>query len=458
MPNAREVALRLLTRIEQEHAYINLLLDAELQKTEFVDERDAGFATELVYGVVRWQKRLDWFLDQVCKKPMQKTDPALRRLLRLGAYQLLMLDRVPASAAINETVKLAGKFGKESKLPAQVAKNFVNGVLRQLDRQRADLRSPETIDDPVVRLAAAHSFPEWMIARWIGRLGEAGAAEYCRRQNQATPLTVRVNSLKTSKHALAERFSQRGVSVGELPGNLPGLVISGAPPTVELEQGLCLAQNASAMLIALLLAPRPGEHILDACAGSGVKTTHLAELMGNQGHITAADVHQGKNQRLAALCKRLGISNARTFCGDMTTARSLPGMPKTGYDRILVDAPCSGFGVLRKHPEAKWTRQEAQIKELAALQLRLLLNAASLLKTQGGVLVYSACTTEPEENEQVIAEFLKQVSGFRIESPAALLPSEFHPWITPEGVLRIEPPDGHFDGFFCARLVSPDRI
>ncbi|GAK52488.1 sun protein [Candidatus Moduliflexus flocculans] len=453
MTNAREVALRILTRIEAEHAYTNLLLDAELQKTTFDNERDAGFVTELVYGVIRWQKRLDWFLDQVCKKPMQKTDPALRRLLRLGAYQLLMLDRVPASAAINETVKLAGKLGKESKLPPQVAKNFVNGVLRQLDRQRADLRDPETIGNPVARLAAAHSFPEWMVARWIGRLGEDGAAEYCRKQNQPTPLTVRVNSLKTSKHALAEQLAQRGVTVEELPGNLPGLVMSGAPPTSELEQGLCLAQNASAMLIALIVAPRPGEHILDACAGSGVKTTHLAELMGNHGQITAADLHQGKTQRLLALCKRLGISNAQTFCGDMTTARKLPGMPNAGFDRILVDAPCSGFGVLRKHPEAKWTRQAAQIAELAALQLRLLLNAASLLKTQGGVLVYSACTTEPEENEQVIAEFLKQTNGFRLESPAALLPSDFHAWITPEGFLRIEPPDGHFDGFFGVRLV-----
>ncbi len=452
MTNARELALNILTRIEDEQAYINLLLDAELQKTKFIDARDAGFVTELAYGVVRWQRRLDWLLDQVCNRPMQKTDPELRRLLRLGAYQLLMLDRVPASAAINETVKLAGKLGKESKLPPQVAKNFVNGVLRQLDRKRGELQAPETISDPVIRLANTHSFPDWMIARWIGRLGEDGAAEYCRRQNQPTSLTLRVNLLKTSTKNLREQFVQRGFNVEALPGNLPGLVVSGAPPTLEFEQGLCVAQNASAMLISLILDPRPGEHVLDACAGSGVKATHLADLMRNQGHLTAADLHEGKNRRLLALCERLGISNVRTVCSDMTTARNLPGMPDAGYDRILVDAPCSGFGVLRKHPEAKWTRQEAHINDMAVLQLRLLLNAANLLK-HGGALVYSACTTEPEENEQVIAEFLKQTDGFRIESPAPLLPSEFHPWITPEGFLRIEPPDGNFDGFFCARLV-----
>ena len=314
--NSRELAYSILARIETDHAYANRLLEAELPKAEFADPRDAAFVTELVYGVARWQKRLDWFLDQVCKKPMDSNDPSLRRILRIGAYQLLMLDRVPASAAINEAVNLAGKYSRCSKLPAQVAKGVVNGSLRQLDRSRGSLLAPETAADPVIRIAAAHSFPEWLVSRWMARIGEERTEESCRMRNQPSPLTLRVNTLRTSVSEALERFSAQGILVERLPDDLPGVTISNAPPLQEIvgyRQGCWVPQNAASMAIAFALDPQPGEQVLETCAGSGVKTTQIAEFMRNRGNMTAADLHQGKLQRLQALCARMGVTNVRYF-------------------------------------------------------------------------------------------------------------------------------------------------
>ncbi len=457
--NSRELALHILNRIETDQAYITVILDAEFANAKCFDSRDRALTTELVYGVERWKKRLDWYLDQVCKKPVRQTTPWMRHILRLGAYQLLMLDRIPPSAAINESVKLAGKYSRNAQLPARTAKGFVNAVLRQLARNDEQLKLPETLNDPASRLAVQYSFPEWLVQRWIQRLGTDGAEHACHINNQPAPLSLRVNTLKTSLERLQHDLAGKIGQIRPLPGNLPGINISGAPSIAELacyQRGECTVQNAASMLISLILGPQPGENVLETCAGSGTKTTHIAELMNNRGEITAADLYDKKLQRLQENCTRWGVAIVHTFCGDMTTATELPGYDsrtKQGFDRILVDAPCSGLGVLRKHPEAKWTRNELQIRELQALQIRLLTHAATFLHPERGVLVYSTCTTEPEENEQIISQFFTDVQGFHIESPQQYLPREIHQYITPEGFLRIDPPQQEFDGFFCARLV-----
>lgn len=458
MENSRELAIYILSRLEASHAYLGILLDAELRKSS-LNPKDKSLVTELVYGVTRWRKTLDWYLDQVCKKPIDTAHPILRQILRSGAYQLLMLDRIPASAAINESVKLAGQYSQETGLPAKTAKGFVNGVLRQLDRMRQSLKSPDTLTDPVRRIAVAYSFPEWMIARWLTRLGEQATIETCRILNQPSRLTFRVNTLKTTLAEFSEALMSQHISVSPLPGNLPGVVVSGSAAVAEIrayQQGHGTVQNASSMIITNILDPQPGEHILDMCAGSGTKTTHIAELMKNTGHITAADVYDVKLRQLQENCARLGVSIVRTYHGDMTTSVDLPSIDfhgKSGCDRILLDVPCSGCGVLRKYPEAKWTKQETDIAELQQLQARLLQRAASLLAPDGGVLVYSACTTEPEETTMLLQEFLRHTPHFRIESPVPFLPDMLQKYITPEGFLCIEPPQEHFDGFFCARLA-----
>jgi 16S rRNA (cytosine967-C5)-methyltransferase len=454
MENSRELALRILARIESGKAYAYALIDKELRQSA-LDSRDKALVTELVYGVVRWRKTLDWYLDQVCKKPVSKTHPWLRLILRLGGYQLLFLDKIPPSAAINESVKLAGISSHKSGIPAQTAKGFVNAALRQLDRSRDRLQSPETLADPVARLATTYSYPEWLMQRWIARLGESGTANACRLHNQPSPLTIRVNTLKTSVRECQATLASQVQTITPLPDPLPGLVLSGHPPIAELagyQDGLFTVQNASSILMSLILDPQPAEYILDACAGSGTKTTHIGELMHNQGKIVASDLHEGKLQKLRANCHRLGIKSVETYCGDV---RSLPDdsiQEQQGFDRILVDAPCSGLGVLRKHPEAKWTKQASQIRKLQQVQIHLLRHVAKLLRP-GGILVYSVCTTEPEENEEVMKTFLSNLTNFRIEPLSSYLPAALQPYVTPEGFLRIEPPQQYFDGFFCAKLT-----
>ena len=454
MENSRALALQLLARIEAEHAYTGLLLDAALRQSA-LEARDKALVTELVYGVTRWQKTLDWYANQVCKKPMAQTNPWLRRILRLGSYQLLFLDKIPPSAAINEAVKLAGKYHQAAGLPAQTAKGFVNAALRALDRQRGNLQPPATIADPIARCAAMYSYPEWLVQRWVARLGEERAAEACRVNNQPAPLMIRINPLKTSVAECQRLLASAVKTVTPLPDGLPGLILSGHPPIADLpgyREGYFTVQNAASMLIALLLEPQPGEYVLDACAGSGTKTTHLAELMHNCGEIRAVDLHTGKLRKLQENCQRLGVTIARPQQADVTTLARRAGQEPRQCDRLLLDAPCSGLGVLRRHPEAKWTRQPAQIREFQQLQLRLLRATAPLLRP-GGICVYSVCTTEPEENEAVITEFLRTAHDFRLESVVPYLPGAASQSATAEGFLRIDPPQPCFDGFFAARLA-----
>jgi 16S rRNA (cytosine967-C5)-methyltransferase len=444
--NSRELALQILSRIESGKAYADILLDTELRKSS-LDARDKAL-------VVRWRKTLDWYLDQVCKKPIRKTHPWIRYILRLGGYQLLFLDKIPPSAAINESVKLAGKYRNKLGIPAKSVKGFVNATLRQLDRDREKLQKPDTLPEPISRLATRYSYPEWMVRRWVQRFGIPGAEDACRINNRPLPLIIRVNTLKISPAELQQILAPSVQSVQVLPGKLPGLVLSGHPPISELpsyRNGHWTVQNASSILIALILDPQPGEHVLDACAGSGTKTTHIGELLKNHGKIIAVDMHEGKLRRLRENCQRLGIRIVQTYCRDITTSSKHHFQEKQGFDRILVDAPCSGLGALRKHPEAKWTKQESQILELQQLQVRFLLHAATLLRP-GGVLVYSVCTTEPEENEEVIKKFLHDMKNFQIETLRTCLPDILQPYVTQEGFLRIDPPQQYFDGFFCAKL------
>lgn len=459
MQNSRELAVRILARIEAEQGYANIILDAELRKASLRDPRDNALVTEIVYGVLRWQKRLDWYLDQICKKPMHKSPAWLRHILRVGTYQLLMLDKIPPSAAINESVKLAEKYKKHLKMPVKTAKGVVNGILRQLHRTQETLTSPDMIPDVVTRLAVQHSYPEWMVRRWVQRLGGQRAEACCRIQNYPSHLMVRVNTLKTSFADLRETLIPHVKELTPLPDPLNGFVIAGAAGMSELpgyQQGECTIQNAASMLVSLILDPKPWENILEACAGAGIKTAHIGELMENRGMITAVDIHEKKLKRLQENCQRMGVTIVQPYQGDMTTHLDLPAshfQNDQGFHRILVDAPCSGLGVLRKHPEAKWTVEEAQIPDLQQLQLRILQRTVPLLHTVHGVIVYSTCTTEPEETHEVVARFLQSNPGFQIEPLHTYLPPELHACLTSEGFLQIEPPQEYFDGFFCVRLV-----
>lgn len=441
---ARELALAILYQVEVKKAYADLALDAELRRSSLSPE-DKALVTELVYGVLRWQKNLDWQLEQVCTKPLKKTTPWIRNILRLGAYQLLFLTRVPGFAALNESVKLAKKVGYPG------SHNLVNAILRALDRERNRLTFPDLEKDPVAHIAVKYSHPEWLVKRWIYRYGVDRTIRWCRANNQPPDLAIRMNPLKTDPVTLRKELEKEVTTVIPLPFDLPGFILKDHPPIATLSAyglGWFTVQDPGSMLITRILDPQPHETILDACAGLGTKTTQMAEQMKNTGTILAVDLNASKIKLLEENCRRLGITSVTSRIGDITQLKDLSGR---SFHRILVDAPCSGCGVFRRHPESKWRVTEEQILRLQSLQLTLLNAVAPLLASQG-ILVYSTCTTEPEENEEVVEKFLQTQSEFQTEPVEEYLPRILSPLVTEGAYLKTYLYPEVFNGFFCARL------
>jgi 16S rRNA (cytosine967-C5)-methyltransferase len=441
---ARQLALTILYRVEVEKAYTDRVLDAELKRT-ILHSEDKGLVTELVYGVIRWQKTLDWYLDRVCTRPLKRIPPKLLNVLRLGAYQLLFLTRIPPFAAINESVELTKKEGPPG------THNFVNAVLRALDKQRAQFAFPDPEKDPVTHIVVKYSHPDWLVRRWIERYGIDRTIRWCEANNQIPILAIRMNPLKTNLEALAKELEMEVKSVTSLPFHLPGFILKGyasIPQLTTYQKGWLTVQDPGSMLITQILDPQPGETILDACAGLGTKTTQMAEQMENRGEILAMDLNAGKIRLLQDSCKRLGITLVNTHVGDTTQIKNLN---ERSFRRILVDAPCSGCGVFRRQPESKWRVAEEQIYRLQTVQVALLTSVAPFL-TSDGVLVYSTCTTEPEENEEVIEKFLQAHPRYHLESVESYLPENLRTLVVEGTYLKTFLYPEVFNGFFCARL------
>jgi 16S rRNA (cytosine967-C5)-methyltransferase len=442
---ARAVALDVLLSIERTHTFADEALDHYISHGA-LDSRDRALAFELVYGILRHQSTLDWRLDHVATKSMAKLPARVRMALRLGAYQLLHLDRIPPSAAVNESVALV-KVGSPGHWPG-----FVNAVLRALIRTPAP-PWPDRKTDPVKALSVRHACPAWLTERWLARYGIQDAEALCRATTIIPPLTIRVNTLRTTRDILAAQLSASGCVVTPTRISPAGLILDKSGSVADLpwfRDGLFYVEDEAAQLIAPILDPQPGERVLDACAAPGGKTTHLAALMQNKGEIVAVDKSDSRLRLLDDNCKRLGIGIIRTIRADVTASlpKSLCGRP---FDRILVDAPCSGLGVLRRHPEGKWRKDARALAQHRTLQRRLLDQAADRLRP-GGVLVYSTCSSEPEENEQVIDQFCSARREFRRESVAPWLPNQGSCLVTAQGDLSTVHTDGSMDLFFAARL------
>lgn len=432
----REKALEILCRVET-GAFADALLDRVRQA---FDARDNAFILELVYGTLRNRTLLDWILNQFSTQPLAKTDSWTRNILRLGAYQMLFLDKVPVSAAVNTAVDLAKDYGKKS--------SYVNGLLRNLDRKRASIVSPGP-DDPAKKLSILHSHPEWLVRRWVKRFGEETAERLLRENNRPAPLIVRANTLKTTRDQLRASLEAEGAATIETAYSTVGLEIissSGLRSLTSYAQGWFMVQDEAAQLIGLMLGPRPGETVLDACAAPGGKATHLAELMENRGTVIALENDPGRLGRIRENSTRLGITIISPVQGDAMKYQ------EGRFDKVLIDAPCSGLGVLRRHPDGRWNKNEKTIRERAALQHRILENCAKLLKADGA-LVYATCTTEPEENEEVIKSFLAEHNEFAIEGPQQFLPASTARLVDDIGFFRTFPDEPAMDGFFGVRLV-----
>lgn len=452
-PTARSIALMVLEAVERQGVHADLRLEEEFQRVQ-PDQRERALAWELVYGVLRHRGLLDWRLAQVADRPFRRLPVTVLNALRIAAYQLLYLDRIPASAAVNESVNLV----KAS--PDRSGKNwagFVNAVLRSLIRNPTPA-GPDSRGDPATVLAIQYSCPEWLVTRWLARFGPTQAARLCRTTLEEPPLTLRVNRLKTTREVLQAALERAGYRARATSVSPIGLTLDERVPVTELplfDEGHFYVEDEAAQLVPPLMDPRPGERILDACAAPGGKTTHLAALMQNQGEIVAMDRNRARLRLVEENCRRLGVHIVTPLVGDAQTG--LQGR----FDRILVDAPCSALGVLRRHPEGKWQKSEGLLAFHHKRQVRILERMATLLRP-GGVLVYSTCSTEPEENEQVIEEFSHRHPEFHRETVAPWLPTTARPYLTPRGDLftmtvvssgpNPEQHD-HMDGFFASRLL-----
>jgi len=448
LSGARAVALDVLLSVERTQTFADEALDRALapSRAEGLDPRDRALAVELVYGVLRRQNTLDWRLDHVATKPMARLPARVRMALRLGAYQLLHLDRIPASAAVNESVALI-KAGSPGHWPG-----FVNAVLRAVIRAPAP-PWPDPAADPVRALSVRHACPAWLTERWIARFGVQEAESLCQATTVIPPLTLRVNTLRMTRDALASRFTELGYGVRPTRISPAGLVLEKSGPVTDLplfREGAFYVEDEAAQLVAPMLDPQPGESVLDACAAPGGKTTHLAALMRNTGAIIAVDSSAARLRLVEDNCRRLGVDIVRAVRADATV--SLPSsLRERPFDRILLDVPCSGLGVLRRHPEGKWRKEAEALPRHQQTQIRLLEQMQRLLRA-GGVLVYSTCSSEPEENEQVIDRFCRAHKEFRRESVAPWLPRQGSSLMTGQGDLSTMRNDDAMDMFFAARL------
>lgn len=439
--------------VEERAAYANLALGHALQRAG-LSSADRGLATELVYGVCRRRLTLDWVLGQFAREPLARMDCWVRNLLRLSLYQLLYLSRIPPEAACDEGVELAKRRGHRG------IAGLVNGILRAYLRRRGELVWPDPEREPARWLAVRESHPEWLVERWLARLGRQEAAELLAVDNLPPPVTLRVNRLRVSREELLAALASRGISGEESRWAPEGVVLrspgGGVERLPELSRGLAQVQDEASMLIAHLVGPQRGERILDAASAPGGKTTHLAELMGDEGEVWALDVHPAKLRLVEENAARLGLKSIRTQAANALELAKAEGF-RRAFDRALLDAPCTGLGVLRRRPDSRWRKAPEDVASLAVQQRRMLSAVAATVRP-GGRLVYSTCSTEREEGEEVVEAFLDaEGERFRLLPArevlaAAGVPAAAEGSAFPGPYLRLWPQRHGTDGFFGACL------
>jgi 16S rRNA (cytosine967-C5)-methyltransferase len=422
-------------------------------RTNLDDERDRALAGEIATGTLRWQAAFDYIIRDATGRPVSRLDPEVLDILRLALFQLLHLDRVPASAAVNDAVSLAKRAGKRSAAP------LVNAVLRRVSRDRGHLPLParpsEAADADAWRayLSVTLSHPAWLVDRWLVRYGVEATEAWARFNNAPAPLTLRVNRLRTTRDLVVAALAEQGVRVE--PGRFATdalIVVEGNPLLTTLARdGSFFMQDEASQLVAEFVEAQPGERILDACASPGGKTTAMAAAMGDVGLLVATDLRGRRVELLARTVTASGARSVKVLRAD--AERPLPF--RQVFDAVLLDAPCSGLGILRRDPDVKWRRTEADLARLAFSQRRLLHQAADVLRP-GGLLIYATCSSEPEENDEVVDAFLGErpelgpmVSSIRRtwSGPASALVDE-------AGRLRTLPHRDGLESFFAATLVK----
>ena len=443
----RNLALTALNRFPGKRDFAGKVLDDIFRDQPHLDHRDRAFISHLVYGVFRWQRRLDWIIEQASNFPFKKISPPVLNILRLSLYQIFFLDKVPDSAAVNEAVKQC----RASHAPHIVS--FVNGILRNLCREKDHITFPDQDTHPSLFLSVTYSYPEWLIEKWISEWGLAFTEELLAAGNHIPSLTIRTNTLKIDRPDLIKRLGREAIKGHPTPYSPEGILVEEMTGRVDespaFREGLFQVQDEAAQMTAHLLSPQPGERILDLCAGLGGKTTHLAALMGDEGFILALDTNRPRLIDLGNSAERLGIKSIAPIEADAT--QTLSSLFSIKFDRIVVDAPCSGLGVLSRHPDGKWRKGPGDIRRLARLQSTIIQQTSPLLRS-GGKLLYVTCTLSKEENEGVVHHYLKDHRHFVLEDLRDHVPKWGLDLIDNQGFLRTFPQKHHMDGFFAALI------
>ena len=428
----RELALKILYKIDKEQAYSNLVLNEEIkQNRKKLTEKDIGLISEIVYGVTTWRLTLDEIIKKYSKIKLKKISPWILNILRMGTYQIIFLDKIPKSAAVNESVNLAKRYGHSS------SSNFVNAILRKIEK--SDYEEFLQITHNIERISKTTSMPEWIIKELLKNNSIEDVEQICKNSNLKPQITIRVNNLKITKKDLIKKLEEKNIEYQEIEEDWAEdfLIIKKVKDIENLDlfkNGYFTIQDISAGMTAKILNPQPGDLVLDACSAPGGKTTYMAELMKNKGNIEAWDIHEHRTKLVEQNAKRLGIDIINTQVKD---ASIYDEKIKEKYDKILLDVPCLGIGVIKRKPDIKWQRKIEDIDEITRIQKIILEQCSKYLK-QGGYLVYSTCSILKEENEDVILEFLNKNNDFEIVK---------------NGEFNIKP-DEKKDGFYICKLYK----
>lgn len=439
MTSAREVAVNTVMQVFENKAYSNIALNRNLNESNLID-KDKGLATELVYGTIKYKYSIDKILKTFLDKKFDKTDKYVLNLLRVCIYQLRYLDKIPEFAAVNEGVNLAKKHVSVG------ASKLVNGVLRNYLRDRDKKYYDE--DNFSEKLAFIYSYPQWMVKLFVSQYGEEIGEKILEGLNKRPSVTLRVNSTKTDYEQVADELIKNGYNVEEgviCPEAIRIVKGSSVEDNPLFREGILTVQDESAMLVAPAMDLEEGMTILDLCSAPGGKTTHIAELMNNTGKVYGFDIYEHKLQLIKNNCDRLGLNTIELGILDATERSE---KLKESGDRVLIDVPCSGLGIIRKKPEIKYTKREKELKEIVAIQRKIMDNAAGYVK-KGGILLYSTCTINKDENENNIQWFLKKFQGFQVEP---LNFGKVENVIYDEKGCATVLPNEYMDGFFIAKL------
>lgn len=442
--SVRHLACDILCRINISQVFASDLLDETLRENELSGTPDGRLLTHLVYGVLRLRGHLDWLVAALYRGDFETLPEEIKNILRLGIYQLKFSDRLPAFAVVDEAVKV-------TKLTHPAQSGLVNAILRNYLRRGSGIKFPSLDKNPASYLAAFHSHPLWLVQEWLKLFGVKETLALCSANNEQPPLTLRVNTLKISREELQQKLGAEGFDSTATAFSPDGLIIAHTDKPLQktdfFSQGLFRLQDEGSQLISYLASPQKNENILDVCAGSGGKTTHLAALLQNTGKITAIDQSREKIGQMHQESARLGITNIETVHFDLNT--QLPESLQNKFDLVLVDAPCSGTGTLRRNPEIKWRTTSADINKLAARQKNILQNASLGVK-KGGRLLYCTCSILSQENEDIVDTFLSSNEQFSLVAPQTAIIKKF---IDGKGYFHTLPHKHNIDGFFTACMT-----